>query len=82
MLFDKVEVDFPGFEPSTYDFKVPFSSYTLQLAYPGFFFSTVFYFGLGALSYYTARRCFCLYRQTRDYLKTFKTSTKFLTSQR
>ena len=82
MLFDKVEVDFPGFTPQIYDFRLPFTSWTWQLTYPGFFFSSVFYFGLGALSYYSFRKFTCLYRSTRDYIKSFTNSAKFLTSQR
>ena len=61
---------------------MPLTNFTWQLTYPGFFFSSVFYFGFGALSYYSFRKVACLYRSTRDYIKSFTNSQKFLTSQR
>lgn len=57
-----------------------FSDYKLSLHYPGFLFSSLFYFGIGTSAYIFGRSLLRIGRRVMRYFKTVNNATKYTSS--
>ena len=60
---------------------VPFTDYKMSLHYPGFFMSSIFYFGLGTSAYYCGKALMRLGRRVMTYFKSVSNATKYLNAK-
>ena len=70
-------MDFAGWNTSARDLTLPFD-YKLTFHYPGFFFSSIFYIGLGTSIYFAGRALRCLGRRVMTYFKTVGNGSKYV----
>jgi hypothetical protein len=80
MLFGFVNVDFPNSITKTLEWNILNQKVSIQM--PGFLFSSLFYLGIGTLTYFVSRKLFCWFRRTRCYFKSFGNASKFLSCKR
>ena len=76
-----VKMQFPNWNVSTYDFGLPLLDYKIQMHYPGFLFSSIFYFGLGTSIYWGGRALLRLGKRIMTYFKSTSNASKYLNSK-
>lgn len=82
ILFGAVNLSFPNHATSDYQLRIPLTDYFIKMQFPGVYFSTLFYLGLGAFGYFTARKLACLYKCTSTWLKSFMNARRYLNARR
>lgn len=81
LLFGNVKMQFPNSTPSTLSWTVPYFNQRLSLSLPGFYFSAIFYLGLGTLTYFFTRKLACFLRSTRNYFGSIGNAKKYESSK-
>lgn len=82
MLGGLFHLDFAGWNCRQWDlFSVPMTDYKMSLHYPGFLFSSIFYFGLGTSAYYCGRALMRIGRRVMTYFKSVNNASKYLNSK-
>jgi hypothetical protein len=82
ILFGAVNLAFPDWPATESQWRVPLTDYYIRMQFPGVYFATLFYLGVGALGFITAKRLACLYRRTSTYVKSFGNSRKYLNARK
>lgn len=82
ILFGAVNLTFPDWQTSESDWRLPFTNLSYRVQYPGIYFATLFYLGIGAAAYLTSKRLACLFHKTSTYLKSFGNAKKFQSSRK
>lgn len=52
------------------------------MQFPGIYFASLFYLGVGALGLFTAKRLACLYRRTSTFVKSFGNARRYLNARK
>ena len=73
-----VNCSFPGYTTRTWEHTVPMTDFKLSMHYPGFLFSSIFYFGLGTSAYFCGRALLKLGRHIMTYFKSVSNAAKYL----
>ena len=82
MMGGFAQLDLSSFQCRSWDFIIPGIDYKITTHYPGFIFSTMFYFGLGTAGYYLGRTVMRAGRCLMTYFKSKNNATKYLNSKR
>ena len=69
LLFGAVNVEFPWWKTQITTLKLPW--FSLDIETPGFFFSTLVYFGIASLSYFAAKFLGSSMHNFYMYMKSF-----------
>ena len=76
------KIDFAGWRTRSWDMSLPMlSDYKMSLHYPGFLFSSIFYFGLGTSAYYAGRAILNIGKRVMTYFKSVANASKYLNSK-
>jgi hypothetical protein len=52
------------------------------MQFPGIYFETLFYLGIGAIGYLASRRLACLYQRTNTYFKSFGNARRYQSARK
>ena len=77
ILFGAVDLSFPKWESSESLLRLPLTDYYLKLQFPGIYFASLFYLGVGALGFMASKNLACIYRRTSTYLRSFGNARRF-----
>ncbi|MFM7856371.1 MAG: hypothetical protein ACKO96_31735, partial [Flammeovirgaceae bacterium] len=77
ILFGTVNLAFPNWPTTESHWRVPMTEHYIRMQFPGAYFATLFYLGIGALGYFTAKRLACFYKRTSTYFKSFGNAKKY-----
>lgn len=77
ILFGAVNLAFPEWPTTESQWRVPLTDHYIRMQFPGVYFATLFYLGVGALGYFTAKRLACLVRRTSTYVKSLGNARRF-----
>ena len=82
ILFGAVNLTFPTWESNESEWRLPLTNISYRIQYPGIYFATLFYLGIGAAAYLTSKRLACLFQRTSTYLKSFGNAKKFKSARK
>lgn len=74
------KLNFAGWNTRSWEMSL-FSDYKLSLHYPGFLFSSIFYFGIGTSAYMVGRSLLRIGKRIMTYFKSVSNATKYLNSK-
>lgn len=77
ILFGAVDLTFPNWNTTETQWRLPLTDYHVRMQFPGVYFATLFYLGIGALGYLTSKRLACMYRRASTYLKSFGNARRY-----
>lgn len=60
---------------------LPLTDFKLSMHYPGFIFSSLFYFGIGTTAYYCGRAVWNLSKRIMTYFKSVSNSSKYVSAK-
>lgn len=75
-------INFSGWKTRSTDVSFPIlPDYKMSLHYPGFLFSSIFYFGLGTSTYFAGRALLNVGKRIMTYFKSVSNASKYLNSK-
>ncbi len=77
ILFGAVNLTFPNWNTTESQWRLPLTDYYVRMQFPGVYFATLFYLGIGALGFITSKRLACIYRRTSTYLQSFGNAKRY-----
>ena len=81
MMGGFAHLDLSSFNCRAWDLILPGIDYKMEMHYPGFLFSSLFYFGLGTATYYLGRTVLRAGRSVMTYFKSKGNAAKYLNSK-
>lgn len=75
---DVCRLNFSGWATRNWELKLPMTDFGVSLHYPGFLFSSIFYFGLGTSTFFCGRALLRLGRRVMTYFKSVSNAQKYL----